>query len=214
MNGGAVGGGAVGGGAVGGGAVGGGARGGGAVDERVRLFVALELPDDIVTGLVRWRGDVITAEPALRPVPPTSLHVTLCFLGSLSAVAVSDIIVACDAAARLPAPALSVERAVWLPPRRPRVLAVELGDVDARLADVQSTLSEALRASGWYTPEARPFLAHVTVARVRNRARVRPRELSPPPSERFVGSRVTVFRSRISSAGARYEPLGTVQLAR
>ena len=93
------------------------------------------------------------------------------------------------------------------------MLAVELGDADERLADVQSTLSEALQAGGWYTPEARPFLAHVTVARVRNRARVRPRELSPPASERFVGSRVTVFRSRISSAGARYEPLGTVQLA-
>ena len=193
----------------------GGAAEDGAGDERVRLFVALELPGDVVSALVGWREDIIGAEPAFRAVPPTSLHVTLCFLGSLPAAAVPDIVVACGVVAGCPAAALTVEHAIWLPPRRPRVLAVELDDADGRLADAQAALSDALHAGGWYTPEARPFLAHVTVARVRHRMRVRPRELAPPPaaSERFIGSCVTLFRSRLSSAGARYEPLGSVQLA-
>ena len=34
---------------------------GAALDERVRLFVALELPDDVVTGLVSWREDIVGA---------------------------------------------------------------------------------------------------------------------------------------------------------
>jgi len=187
---------------------------GAAVDERVRLFVALELPDDVVTGLVSWREDIVGAEPALRAVPPPSLHVTLCFLGSLSAAAVPDIAVACDVVATLPAAVLSVQRAIWLPPRRPRVLAIELGDADGALGVVQAALSDALHAGGWYMPDARPFLAHVTVARVRNRARLRPRELPPAPtSQPFVGSRVTLFRSRPGPEGPRYEPLGSVRLA-
>jgi 2'-5' RNA ligase len=189
-------------------------RAGDAGDARVRLFVALELPGDVVGALVGWREDIIDAEPALRATPPASLHVTLCFLGSLPAAAVPDILMACGVVAGCPAARLTVERAIWLPPRRPRVLAVELDDADGRLADVQAALSDALHAGGWYPPEARPFLAHVTLARVRHRMRVRPRELaSPPASERFTASRVTLFRSHLSSAGARYEPLGSVQLA-
>lgn len=183
-----------------------------AVAERVRLFVALELPADVVSGLVRWRDDIVSGEPALRSVSPSSLHITLCFLGSLPATTVSDIVSACGAVAELPAATLTLARAIWLPPRRPRVLAVELDDDQARLAAVQSALSDALHAGGWYTPEARPFLAHVTVARVRHRDLVRPRELPLPASAPFAGSRVTVFRSRLSSAGARYERLGSVQL--
>jgi RNA 2',3'-cyclic 3'-phosphodiesterase len=185
----------------------------GAVEERVRLFVALELPDEVVSALVGWREDIVHADRALRAVPPRSLHVTLCFLGSQPAAAVPEILSACSVVAGLPAVALSVQRSIWLPPRRPRVLAVELGDAAGRLGDVQAALSDALHAGGWYPPEARPFLAHVTMARVRNRARVRPRELPPLTSEAFAGSRVTLFRSRLGPAEARYEPLGSVQLS-
>ncbi len=185
-----------------------------ASDERVRLFVALELPGGVVSALVRWRDDIVTGETGLRAVPPSSLHVTLCFLGSQPATAVPDIIAACGVVGSLPAAALTVERPVWLPPRRPRVLAVELGDAAGRLGDVQAALSDALHAGGWYTPEKRPYLAHVTVARVPGRMRVRPRELTAPESDPggFTGSCVTLFRSHLSSAGARYEPLASVQL--
>ena len=73
-------------------------------------------------------------------------------------------------------------------------------------------LSRALVAGGWYAPESRPFRAHVTVARVARGARMRKVSLSSPPSDDVHGSRVTLFRSRLGAAGARYEPLGTVSL--
>jgi ketosteroid isomerase-like protein len=108
---------------------------------------------------------------------------------------------------------LTVDGALWLPPRRPRVLAVGLSDAGSHLAEAQSSLSHALHAGGWYTPEARPFLAHVTVARVARDARRTPAvDLTAPPSLSFEGARVTLYRSRLSAQGARYEPLGSVAL--
>jgi 2'-5' RNA ligase len=98
------------------------------------------------------------------------------------------------------------------------VLAVRLDDASGALAQAQAALSEALAAGGWYAPEKRPFLAHVTVARgagarVSEVARRGGRGLRPPPSLAFEGSRITLFRSRLSAAGARYEPLGEVLLS-
>src|ERR671910_3541120 len=47
---------------------------------RARLFVALDLPGKVREGIVAWQGREL-ADPALRPVRPESLHMTLVFLG-------------------------------------------------------------------------------------------------------------------------------------
>ena len=47
---------------------------------RARLFVALDLPDAVRDGLADWQRRALS-DPALRPMRPESLHVTLCFLG-------------------------------------------------------------------------------------------------------------------------------------
>ncbi|MGN6217756.1 MAG: 2'-5' RNA ligase family protein [Solirubrobacterales bacterium] len=47
---------------------------------RARLFVALDLPDRIREGIAAWGREALS-DPALRPVPVESLHVTLAFLG-------------------------------------------------------------------------------------------------------------------------------------
>jgi 2'-5' RNA ligase len=105
-----------------------------------------------------------------------------------------------------------VGEAIWLPRRRPRVLAVELEDLTDAIGHVHSTLSDALAAGGWYEPESRPFLAHATVARVAKDARVRARPLPAPSALPVQGSQVTLYRSRLGAGGARYEPLTTVEL--
>jgi 2'-5' RNA ligase len=176
--------------------------------ERARLFVALELPGEVRTALARWRPD----SRGLRLVDAGDLHVTLCFMGWRYEHEIPAILDACAGVSGWSPASLTVGEAVWLPPRRPRVLAVRLADAGGRLAEVQSWLSRALSGGGWYTPEARPFLAHVTVARVARGARATAVELAPPPVLSFEGARVTLYRSRLSAAGARYEPLGTVVL--
>ena len=181
--------------------------------ERARLFVALELPGEVRDRLALWRDKVVAGAPGLRPVAVESLHVTLCFLGSVEVGAVNTVAAACEVVSGMPAASLSVRRGIWLPARRPGVLAVELCDDGERLGAVQAALSEALAAGGWYKPEKRPFLAHATVARVGKGVRVRRGLELPrlPDDVAFVGSTVTLFRSRLSGAGARYEGLASVQ---
>ncbi|HJS95203.1 MAG TPA: RNA 2',3'-cyclic phosphodiesterase [Solirubrobacteraceae bacterium] len=180
--------------------------------ERARLFVALELPASARDILARWRGSVLREFAALRPVPVEHLHATLCFLGSRPASQIEEIAAACGVVAGEPALEPRLGEPVWLPARRPRVLAVRLEDGSGALARVQAVLSAALAAGGWYAPESRPYLGHVTVARVAKDARIKPPRLEPPPAVDVHCSRVTLYRSRLGSGGARYEPLGVVEL--
>jgi len=180
--------------------------------ERVRLFVALDLPPAARTALDRWRSHALRDVDGLRLVAPEALHATLCFLGWRSAGEAEPIGAACAEALgdRAP-PALAFTEPLWLPRRRPWVVAVGLTDRSAALEGIQAAVSAAMSDGGWYEPEARPFLPHITVARVAGRARLGRVELPPLRSEVFDGAAVTLYRSRLERTGARYEPLRTVE---
>jgi RNA 2',3'-cyclic 3'-phosphodiesterase len=181
-------------------------------DERARLFIALELPAPARDAIVDWRSSALPGVPGLRMVRPEDLHATLCFLGSRPALEIDSIAAACGVVAGEPVASTRFGEPVWLPRRRPRVLAVSLDDGDGALARLQAALSSALVAGGWYVPESRPWLAHVTVARVAKDARIRAPRLPAPPLVDMRCSRVTLYRSRLGPSGARYEPLHVVEL--
>ncbi len=159
-----------------------------------------------------WSGERLSRTAGLRLVATESLHVTLCFLGARPEAEIGAIAAACRVVAPLPPVMLSLGRAVWLPRRRPRVVAVALADEHGALSDVQATLAAALRAGGFYEPEDRPFLGHVTVARVGRSGHPARDELPPPDALLFAATMVTLYRSRLGSGPARYEALGTVTL--
>jgi 2'-5' RNA ligase len=172
---------------------------GGLEGARLRLFVALDLPQHVREALAAWRSEVVRRIPELRSVAHDALHVTLCFLGSQPAGEEKEIAAACETAlggAR--SPQLGLDLGLWLPPRRPRVLATRLDDPSQALARIQARVASALCNGGWYTPEKRPFLPHVTV------------DLA---QLRFAASAVTLYRSRLQRSGARYEPLARVLLS-
>lgn len=183
--------------------------------ERARLFVALDLPGPVRRQLVPWGSRSVSRFPGLRAVAPEALHVTLCFLGWCDSADIMPISDACVAAVSgAEEPELSLGSAVWLPPRRPSALAVEVADANGTLAGLQAALAAALSAGGWYASEARRFLGHVTVARVSRGARVRGIELKLPPAAGFRAASVTLYRSRLERAGARYEALRTIELGK
>lgn len=179
-----------------------------------RLFVALDLDDDIRRALARWRDDIASIDHGIRPVPLESLHVTLCFLGTCALEDVDAIAAACAITAGLPIKGLRLGGAMWLPRRRPRALAVTIEDPTGTLARAQAAIADALAAGGWYRRESRPFLAHVTVARVVGDRRLRGiSPPTPPPSLGLAGTpTVTLYRSHPSPAGSRYEALRTVSV--
>ena len=181
---------------------------------RARLFVALELPERVRAELATWRDGVLARVDGLRPVSEAGLHATLCFLGGRP----EEELAAIGEAVRLGVgeagpPPLALGEPMWLPRSRPRVLAVAVEDAAGGLGDLQACVGAALEAAGVWRPERRPFLGHVTVARVRSGARVRAVELAPAPALRFEGAAVVLYRSHLSRAGARYEPLSRVDLA-
>ncbi|HET7120344.1 MAG TPA: RNA 2',3'-cyclic phosphodiesterase [Solirubrobacterales bacterium] len=185
---------------------------------RARLFVAVDLPDRVREGLLAWEEGAL-ADPALRPVPPQSLHITLAFLGYRAEKEVPRIAeVVAESVG--PAPWIELGDPVPIPPRgRPRMFA--LPALSPGTEALQEGLEQRLVAGGFYEPEKRPFWPHVTVARVRPEARGsrRPAVVADPPaklpeelSEAFLGVRLALYRSELKPTGARYVPLALVEL--
>lgn len=182
--------------------------------ERARLFVALALPEQVRAVLGQWQSDRLAGlVSSLRITAADDLHVTLCFLGAQPVSGIAEIAGALSALSGSGRPVLTVGAPIWLPPRRPGVLGVELEDHDGALGRLQASLARVLEGRGFYEPERRPFRAHVTVARVRRGARLGAAEVPPPAPIAFAGEDVELIRSRPGSAGARYERLTAVRLS-
>ena len=183
--------------------------------ESARLFVALELPAETRATLATWAASCVTGIDGLRVLDPVAMHLTLCFLGWRPLAEVEAVGAVCRRLGDERSICLSLGSVLWLPRRRPGVVAIGLGGADddtGRLAALQSRLARELVALGVYEPERRPFLAHVTVARVRRSARVRAVDLPVPEPQSFAVTTLTLFRSFPGSGGSRYEPLVTVPL--
>jgi 2'-5' RNA ligase len=176
---------------------------------RVRLFVALELPEEITAPLARWAGDAFGGHPDLRLVRPESLHVTLAFLGYMYERDVERI-AATAFAQHLPRIELRATGVSPVPRSRPRLFALDLADPAGALGEWQQGLSERLHAAGLYEPEKRPFWPHVTLARAKRgktpRGVVVP-ELTEDLRRPFQADTVTLYRSTLRPQGAVYEPL-------
>jgi 2'-5' RNA ligase len=180
------------------------------------MFVALDLPAGARAELAAWRDALVEGRSDLRPVAPEALHVTLVFLGwqdEAAAEAVAE--AAFGAAEGVRAPLLRAGGLRPLPPRRPRLFALELDDEDGRAGALQAAASDALERGGWYRPEKRPFWPHITLARVkRAERRAAPLPEAPaPPGEPFEAAELTLYRSTLRPQGALYEPLARLQLA-
>lgn len=171
-----------------------------------RLFVALELPAAERAALARWGHAAGAADPALRAVAQDALHVTLHFLGERPE---ADIPALRGVVAAAPQDAVRLTSAgvLWLSPRRPHVLTLGLADA-APLTALHAGLGPALAAAtpGW-EPDRRALRPHVTVARVRRGARPRTAAVPAPPALSCAAAAVVLLRSRLSPAGAVYEPL-------
>jgi RNA 2',3'-cyclic 3'-phosphodiesterase len=185
---------------------------------RARLFVALDLPEEMREEIVAWGSEALV-DPALRPIAPESLHLTLAFLGhrpEREIEAIAAVVGECAG----PAPWVELLEPVQRPTRgRAQVYALPALSPGAEV--LQAGLAQRLEETGFYEPEKRAFWPHVTVARVRPEARGsrRPAVVSEPPGklpERLLEARVcrrmTLYRSELQSTGARYVPLAQVQL--
>jgi 2'-5' RNA ligase len=205
-----------------------------------RLFVAVDPPAPACERLHEWARVVADsaraagrARGSLRVLDAQSLHLTLCFLGSRPVGEIDALAAALAACAAHPC-GLSVGAPVWLPPRRPHALAVEIHDRDGELCLMRERVSEALRVVSTWQPERRRFRPHVTLARVRGAApgvrrprgahgvtsdrsgadrRARELELPATPPIDFVPEAIVLYRSWLAPEGSSYEALASIGLS-
>ena len=172
-------------------------------DERLRLFLALRLPADVLDEIERWQRSQLRN---VRAVPREHLHVTLVFLGHRPAGELESVVDALrDAAAGAGEIRLTPSR--YRETRSVGMLVLE--DEGGRASLLAEDVQERLERLGAYRREGRPWLAHLTVARWRERPRLR---LEPPPVRTFVPSDAAAYLSRLHPGGARYEVLESVAL--
>jgi len=158
------------------------------------LFVAVWPPEDVVERLTSLdRPD----RPGVRWTDRRQWHVTLRFLGR------ADVDQAGRALRGVGAPEAPVE-AVMGPTvghLGPRVLHVGVSGLDGLAATVTSATAGVGEPA-----EARPFVGHLTLARVARSARVDVDSLTGQPiAAAWPVTEVCLVESRLSSAGATYE---------
>ena len=175
-------------------------------DERFRLFCALTLPVEALDALEEWQREALAGENA-RLVGRDQLHVTLAFLGGRPAAEVQSI-----AGALRESVGAVVGELVFRPLRyrETRSVGMLVLEDEARLARaLAEELHGRLERLGVYRREARPWLPHVTVLRLRQRSRLAP-EL--PRLGEFSPSEAAVYHSVLRPTGAQYEVLDRIAL--
>ena len=184
----------------------------------MRLFIAVPLPQEIAD---RAAACLTGALPALRPVRPERMHITLAFLGWVGDDRLAAATEAAQAAAAGHAPFdLTLDHAGRFPSTgRPR--AVWLGstagtDELARLAaDARRELTDRS-----FALQDRPFFPHLTHARVRADASgPESRTVAVAvdglvvPELRVRVDRIAVVESQLSPGGPRYTTRAEAALA-
>jgi 2'-5' RNA ligase len=175
-------------------------------DARLRVFLALRLPEPALDALEAWQRENLER---VRAVPRDHLHVTLAFLGHRPAGDLPAIL------PELRAAAAGVQGELRLTPVRYRetrsVGMLVLDDEGGRAGTLAADLQERLERIGVYRREARGWLPHLTVARFREKPGLR---LQPPNMGTYVlvPSDASAFLSRLRPGGAQYEILESVPL--
>ncbi|MDX1606185.1 MAG: RNA 2',3'-cyclic phosphodiesterase [Candidatus Competibacterales bacterium] len=164
--------------------------------ENRRLFLAL-WPDDTVR---RQLAAVARQAAGERAVPRANLHLTLLFLGTTPPRTLSCYLAALADLAPAP-PELTLDRLGWWP--GPGILWLGPVQTPPPLQALVDELGRRLGDCG-FTPERRPFRAHVTLAR---RWRKPPPESTLPVPVVWSPHGVSLIESLPHPSGVNYRPL-------
>jgi 2'-5' RNA ligase len=172
-------------------------------DDRLRLFLALELPAEVSEEIAGWAVRHVVSGRRVA-----TYHVTLAFLGSQPRAVLAPVVemLRKEAAATEPFP---LELARYRETRAVGMLVLD--DPSGGATSLAVRVHAGLERLGVYERERRTWLPHVTVVRFRERPRLRP----PLPQTRtFVPSGAAAFLSRLHRAGAKYEVLESCPIGR
>jgi 2'-5' RNA ligase len=184
-----------------------------------RVFLATGISPTATGALAALQGALRARAPAglFRFVEPAEAHVTLRFLGQRSPSEQSRVAAAAASAARASEPFTLAFGGLGVFPdeRRPHTLWMALTQGRAEVVALAARLQAELELVG-VAPEERPFVPHLTVARIKQRLPAgMVKALLAATSESPVSERVDSFslmESRAVAGQVRYLPLRTFSL--
>jgi RNA 2',3'-cyclic 3'-phosphodiesterase len=137
----------------------------------LRLFFALWPDRAMQAALAGAAREALAGLPGVRAVPTPNLHVTLAFLGGVSAERVASLSEIAEHVTRAHRAGSALELTFdrldhW---REPRILCATATRSGERPGELAQALKRALLEHG-FTPDLKPFRAHVTLARQVSRA--------------------------------------------
>lgn len=182
----------------------------------VRAFIAVDLPDEIKKSISSLFGALDKTKLPVRTVSPENLHVTLKFLGGCRQDELEKVKAAmrsCAGAAE-PFPLRFIGVGAFPSTRRPSVLWAGTEDKTGGLCGLLENLGESLLPD--QEKERKPFIPHVTAARIKNNITSPDRkkiaqwleENKDADFGRMIVRRLSLFQSSLSAGGASYSLLG------
>ena len=188
----------------------------------VRSFIAIELPTGVRAELTSLEENFkARRHPFVKWVNPESMHLTLKFLGDVAVDSMPQIVEAMSGVARSHSTfKLQVAGTGAFPNwQRPQVVWVGVDGELGRLNSLQKGLESALSPLG-FPPESRPFSAHLTLGRLRDRVTPDDRrrfaefaqtvEFKTNPSFEVIAIRL--MKSQLTPAGPIYSELAVARL--
>ena len=172
----------------------------------LRLFVAVDVPDDVRESVADAISPLRERFPRARWSPPANWHLTTKFLGRAFPRTLDWIVSSVEGVASTASPfATSVAGLGAFPSaRRARVLWAGLEDPAGHLGAIATSLDDALAAE--YKPEKRAFTPHLTVARFDPPVDVGS-DLPEAATRPFDVDRLVLYRSHLRRPAPVYEPM-------
>lgn len=183
---------------------------------RLRAFLAVPLPQAVRERVARLKHTLASTGVPVRWARDQGLHVTLKFLGSVTAARL-DAVQAAVRPLLAGVEAFSVRVAglgAFPRPQRPRVVWV---GIDAPPLTELAALVDRGTSSLGFTPESRPFRSHVTLGRIKDSRACAPLAAALEEHRQdvfgtFEVRQVTAFRSDLQRGGSVYTELWEIPL--
>lgn len=185
----------------------------------IRSFIAIDFPDETRKALEDIQKELKQSGAGVRWIKPSSIHLTLRFLGNIHAAQVEEI-------ARAVAQEIRDQPPITLRPaglgafpslRKPRVIWIGMEGEVQRLTGIQARVETALEVLG-FAREKRSFRPHLTIGRVKDRRWLQSlvdamATLDMKPFNSFDADEIILYKSDLRPTGAIYTKLHRMPLA-